>query len=346
MRKTELLLLLLLGLAAPASAVTIDWVPIGNPGNPADSEVMFDGTTGYGSVGYVYQIGRYEVTNTQYAEFLNTVAQAADPYQLYDPFMDRSQGFGEGSGIVRGGTPGSFTYTVDAGRENRPVNYVSVFDTMRFANWLNNGQGSGDTETGSYTLEGGTPTPTNYTVTRNPGLGIFLPTEDEWYKAAYYDAVTTSYFDYPTATNTPTTCTATGPTPNTANCAGQAGNEQIAGGAFTDVGAYTGSPSPYGTYDQGGNVYDYTETLTGNAPTVGDDPPPVGPAILRILRGSSYVDRQEDLAAKFRRSVTADTNFAAQGFRVVQVVPEPGTALLVTTGMLILAGRRRRRARR
>jgi formylglycine-generating enzyme required for sulfatase activity len=305
---------------AGSASLEYAWITISDRGNADDPDASFDGTSGYGGVDYVYDIGRYEVTNAQYAEFLNAVA-ASDPYQLYDPFMNRDQGIGQGSGIIQSGLPGSFTYSVEAGRERKPVSYISVFDAMRFANWMTNGKGSGDTETGSYTLSGGTPTPLNYTVTRNDGPGVFVPTEDEWYKAAYYDPVTKVYFDWPAASNEPTTCGEPGSAPNSANCGGAGGSDQLPSGAYTDVGAYSTSPGPWGTYDQGGNVYDYTETLTGNAPTVGDDPPPVGPAILRILRGSSYVDRQEDLAARYRRSVTADTNFAAQGFRLVRINP-------------------------
>ena len=74
----------------------------------------------------------------------------------------------------------------------------------------------GDTETGAYTLLGGTATPSNgTTVTRNAGATIFLTSEDEWYKAAYYDPTSASYFDYPTGTNAPTTCAAPTATANT-----------------------------------------------------------------------------------------------------------------------------------
>jgi formylglycine-generating enzyme required for sulfatase activity len=90
-------------------------------------------------------------------------------------------------GITRSGSDGSYTYAAIAGREKMPVNRVSYFDALPFVNWLHNGQGSGDTETGAYTLHGGTPTPSNPMVQRNPGAFIFLPTDDEWYKAAYYD---------------------------------------------------------------------------------------------------------------------------------------------------------------
>src|SRR5688572_11998932 len=90
---------------------------------------------------------------------------------------------------------------------------------MRFVNWLNNGQGAADTESGAYTLLGGTDTPTNgSTVTRNASTAIALPSEDEWYKAAYYDPASESYFDYPMSSDATPACTASTAAPNAANC--------------------------------------------------------------------------------------------------------------------------------
>ena len=88
---------------------------------------------------------------------------------------------------------------------NRPVNYVSFWDAARFANWLHNGQptgpqGPGTTEDGAY-LNVGNQAPS---FGRNAGATFFIPTEDEWYKAAYHDktaGLAASYFDYPTGTN-------------------------------------------------------------------------------------------------------------------------------------------------
>jgi hypothetical protein len=121
---------------------------LGDPGNACDTQ-----TQGcFGAVFYTYRIAKQEVTNAQYAEFLNAKA-ASDPLGLYNTEMG-STGFG---GISRNGGSGSYTYSVIAGREDKPVNYVSYFDALRFANWLNNGQGGGDTETGAYTLLGGLP---------------------------------------------------------------------------------------------------------------------------------------------------------------------------------------------
>lgn len=91
------------------------------------------------------------------------------------------------SGIIRLGTSGSYSYKVKASHENKPVVFVSWYDCIRFANWLQNGQGNGDTESGSYTLLGGTPTPSNYaTISRSAGAQWVLPSENEWYKAAYH----------------------------------------------------------------------------------------------------------------------------------------------------------------
>ncbi|NIM51450.1 MAG: PEP-CTERM sorting domain-containing protein, partial [Gemmatimonadales bacterium] len=68
----------------------MEWVTVGDPGNVND-------THGYGGVGYVYNIGRYEVTNAQYCAFLNAVA-ASDPHGLYNTYMGTFLG-----GITRSG---------------------------------------------------------------------------------------------------------------------------------------------------------------------------------------------------------------------------------------------------
>ena len=83
-----------------------------------------------------------------------------------------------------------------------------------------------------------------------------LTSEDEWYKAAYYDALSASYFDFPAGSDTQTTCALLGATPNTANC-------DYVVGDFTDGGSYSGSASPYGTFDQGGNILEWNETING-----------------------------------------------------------------------------------
>jgi formylglycine-generating enzyme required for sulfatase activity len=316
-------LLLSLGIASSASAVTMDWTPIGNAGNAADTQVMNDGTTGYGAVSYTYSIGTYEVTNAQYAEFLNAKA-ASDPLGLYNPVM--GMGGTWHGGIARSGSDGSYTYSAIAGRENMPVNWVSSFDAFRFANWMTNGQGNGDTESGSYTLLGGTATPSNPWVARNVSATIMLivlTSEDEWYKAAYYDSTTSSYFDYPAGSNTETTCATPTATSNSANCFSAVDDS-------TPVGSYPGSPSPYGTFDQGGNVAEWNEAII--------------PGQNHGIRGGSFFSRSSGLAAAKRGYAPRTYEDRDIGFRVA-MLPEPNTELLEfagVVGLLGLAGWRRR----
>jgi len=89
-------------------------------------------------------------------------------------------------GITRSGASGSYTYAAKPGFADKAVMYVSFYDALRFANWLSNGQGGGDTESGTYTLLGGMPAPSNgATVARNPGARVFLASEG-WGTAAHY----------------------------------------------------------------------------------------------------------------------------------------------------------------
>lgn len=319
-------LLLLLGLpllAASASAtVGMDWVTIDAPGNAPDDAInclpLEEGSPDCGSVPYVYSISRYEVTNAQYAEFLNAKG-AADPFGLYNPNMGSEA---EG-GITRSGSPGSYSYAVKPGFENKPVNWVSFYDSLRFANWLDNGQGNADTETGSYTITtGGIAT---NTIVRNPGAGIVVPSENEWYKAAYYDPHSASYFEYPTGTNAEVVCSAPTSAPNSANC-----NSAV--GAATDVGAYTGSASPFGTFDQGGNFFEWNEEIV--SPT------------FRGVRGEGWGSAASTLAASNPGYITATTEFGIRiGFRVANLVPEPDSGPLALACFGCLAALHGRRAR-
>jgi formylglycine-generating enzyme required for sulfatase activity len=301
--------LLTFALGSTASAVTMNWTPVGDVGNACDPQSQGC----FGAVEYSYLIGTYEVTNAQYTEFLNAKA-ASDPLALWNPLM------GAAGGIARSGVSGSFTYTTIGGLANNPVNWVSFYDAVRFANWLSNGQGGGSTETGSYTLLGGTATPSNgATLARNPSATIVLPTENEWYKAAYYNGSSTSFFDYPTGSNTAPTCSAPTATPNSANC-----NNAVGGPVST--GSYTGSPSPYGTYDQGGNVAEWNEALNA--------------LLLRGIRGGGYTDTTLTELASIRIFGGGSTDGINLVFRLAEV-PEPGTGLLVLFGMLGLARWRR-----
>ena len=229
--------------------LVISMTTIGNPGNAPDYPYP-DPWIPVGSVAYTYQISTYEVTVAQYTEFLNAAA-ASDPYGLW------SENMGDGGGIgipiiTRSGSEGSYSYTTVSGHGNEPVRFVSFYDGIRLANWLANGQGGGDTETGSYILADG------ITLQRNPGATWVLPSEDEWYKAAYYDPVLDAYYTYPNGSDDVPAEPTDETTPREMNFGGPPfwqGDQY-----FTAIGETTGR-GPYGVYDMGGNVEEYTDTI-------------------------------------------------------------------------------------
>ena len=203
----RLLVLAALLFALPAQAVTIDWVPSATRATRADTPSTNCYAADCGSVAYDYCISKYEVTNAQYAEFLNAKA-ASDPLGPLQHEHGLDATFG---GITRSGSPGSYTYAVKAGFENKPVNYVSFYDALRFANWLHNGQGSGDTETGAYTLLGGTATPSNgRRSTRNAGATIVPHQRERVVQGGVLQPRCAGYFDYPTGTDAQTGCVCAG----------------------------------------------------------------------------------------------------------------------------------------
>ena len=315
--------------ALSASAVTIDMVPVGNPGNAPDTRYIGNSV---GDVDHVYQIGKYEVTAGQYTEFLNAVAKA-DPNSLYNPKMadisfDISNGFG--ANIQRTGSSPNYSYSVAADWADRPVNYVSFWDAARFANWLHNGQptgaqGPGTTEDGAYHDVG------NQTLFgRNAGAKFFIPSEDEWYKAAYHNktaGLAASYFDYPTGSNT-------APGININETTNPGNNANYLGSAIgspyyrTVVGEFELSDSPYGTFDQGGNVAEWNDTRL--------DPG-------RGLRGGPWnsnnpTEQHAQGRGASRLSPTSETGQI--GFRVASI-PEPSTLLLSVIGCIFTFTRRR-----
>jgi formylglycine-generating enzyme required for sulfatase activity len=241
-------------------------------------------------------------------------------------------------GIIRTGLPGSYSYTVKpsavgqgpGGSEytyaDKPVVFVSSFDAIRFVNWLHNGQGSGNTEDGAYTLVGGAPIPTNGdSAARNLGARWWLPNDNEWHKAAYFDSSSGDYCNYPTGDNTiPNNSLPSADTGNSANITDQNGKYATGNANYpmTDAGAYILSASPYGTFDQGGNVWEWNETmqLIANRP-------------YRVIRGGSWRLGFNFLHAAGLGGADSKLAYDHIGFRVATLIPEPSTLLLSAFGV-------------
>ncbi|MFY8121703.1 MAG: SUMF1/EgtB/PvdO family nonheme iron enzyme, partial [Burkholderiaceae bacterium] len=296
-------------LPATDPIVSLPMRPVDSPGNPADTR------TGFGAVGYRYAIGTFEVTAGQYAAFLNAVARA-DPYGLYDSNPGDMATWPTGPRIQRSGSPGAYTYAVAADYANRPINFISWGDAARFVNWLHNGQpigaqGPATTERGAYTLDGATTDAALLAVTRSPGARFALPTEDEWYKAAYFDPAITAankYWTFATRSNaTPSNQLLTPDPGNSANFF-QNNVYSLPGFLRTNVGDFENSPGPWGTFDQMGNVGEWTETLRG--------------AVFAV-RGESYSTGDSggtQLGHRFVRAVAASEEETKSGFRVVSTL--------------------------
>lgn len=313
-------------------AVLIPTVTVGGIAN--EGELSGEGAGGYGfdricgAVAYEYQIGRFEVTAAQYVEFLNAVA-ATDTYGLYHIEMPISA---YGCKIERHGDTGCYTYTIPGDMASRPVNFVSWGDAARFANWLHNGQpigsqGPNTTEDGSYALHGATNPTALAAISRRPDATWVLPTEDEWYKAAYYDPAREAYFDYPTSSDIAPGQDMDDLTGNNANYWTDPFTHPIDGDKFTTIaGEFENSPSPYGTFDQAGNVSEWVEQIIyGTMPGV---------------RGGCYSSEADQLHAASRAyGPMVSQEFYYLGFRVA-LVPEPscGAGAIV---LVMFACRRR-----
>lgn len=288
-----------------SGAFSIPFQTIADPGNAAD-------TTGYGAVSYTYRMGIIDVS------------QAMINSALTDgPFASGSLGTGTWTG-------------------NQPSANITWYQAAAFVNWLNTSQGYTAAYNLSY-LGGG-----NYTLTpwsagqaalggtdlyRNGGAYYFLPTENEFYKAAFYDPNRGGpgiggYWNYADGSNSAPTATTGGTTPGTAVYT--AGATIPSGPAAVDQ---AGGLSPYGTQGQDGNVYQWMESsATGT----------FGGADTRVVRGGAYNSSSAALLSTFRSPLSPNTAAGVYGFRVASV-PEPSSALLIVgAGIFSLLQWRRR----
>ncbi len=319
--------------------VVIDTVTVGNPGNAGENSGGSE-PDGWGpdricgAVDYVYNIGTFEVTAGQYTEFLNAVADE-DTYGLYNTGMWSDV---YGCKIERTGSSPHYSYVAGAEWTDRPVNYVSWGDAARFANWLHNGQPTGaqdliTTEDGSYFLNGAMSDAVLLAVVRGPDATWVIPSEDEWYKAAYHlnDGVTGNYYDYPTQSDTAPTAEAPPGTDMTNGSANYNSGGYVDPTHYrTEVGAYNEKPSDsaYATYDQGGNVWEWNEAVLYDSN--------------RVIRGGSFYYSHVLLLAAGRSSLTPTNENNNLGFRVAEVRPLiPAVSewgLVVMTVLVLVAG--------
>ena len=140
---------------------------------------------------------------------------------------------------------------------------------------------------------------------------MYIPTENEWYKAAYYNGATSTYSLYPNGQNSITTADA---------------NYNNSVGSTTDVGTYSGDPSSYGTFDQGGNVWEWNDAVIGTQ---------------RGRRGGTWSATESSLSSTTRLSSLPNSSNNSGGFRIA-AVPEPSAIVLTMLASGIMLLRRKR----
>ena len=293
--------------------VNIDTVLVAQAGNVTNA-------SGFGSVPYDYRIGKYEVTLGQYATFLNAVATTNTNFYIVGLWNYSMAANSNIAGISRSGSgtaANPYVYSV-IGSSNRPVAFVSWFAAARFANWMHNGavEGAG-TETGAYALNGATWG----VIPKNADARWWIPSDSEWVKAAFYDpslnAGVGGYYVYPTRSDAPPG-NIIGADANQANfyngvySVTQSTDFSYAVNYLSEAGVFTGSASAYGTYDQGGNLSEWTDGILGGT--------------WRTLRGGAWSDSAAKLQASSRVGLDPNNAQNYTGFRLAALPTAPFSA--------------------
>jgi sulfatase modifying factor 1 len=278
-----------------ANQFTIDFTTIGNPGNSIDTTSGW----GVGGVSYTYRMGTYSISQNQ---------------------------------IDAATASGLANVTAGAWSGDQPAANISWYGAAAFVNWLNTSTGNQAAYKLSY-ADGAwsmslwnsfDPGYNSYNQYRNANAYYFLPSMDEWYKAAYGKSDGSGYYLYPTGSDTAPTAVASGTTAGTAVY-----NQSSVQGPASVYEA--GGLSSYGTMGQGGNIGQWLETHWQGNNTRPDDP-------RGFPSGASWSVPVDLLKSSFHNYTgEADSpSYSYIGLRVASVVPEPSTYALIGIGVVAL----------
>jgi formylglycine-generating enzyme required for sulfatase activity len=321
----------------------IEFVTIGSPGNApwqgSTPPNPNDRAIGRGSVNYEYRIGRFEVTTAQWAEFF-TAAYDRPANDRIPHLLPPDHWGAQPAAGVNGGT----RYIVPAGKEMLPVGDISWRMAAIFCNWLCNDKrtdraaflsGAYDVSTFGYFQVSFTDQ-----VTRSPGAKFFIPTWDEWLKAAHYDPnkngqAQGGYWQYSITSDT----VPIGGRPP--GWPGSSGRGQVNAGwadgsqYSVQLGAYPTVQSPWGLLDTGGATTEWTEgvvTFSG-----GDN--------YRIFEGSWWTDGSPEndwIGSRGGTDLPSIPTFE-HGFRIAAAIPSPSVSGVCAFAATVWCRTRKRR---
>ena len=327
--------LALLAITGPAFAqdYDFDWVTIDRPGNAAIvSDDPWGNVNGRGRVDHTYRISRLEVTTSQWMEFVNTFSTQANELKFFA--MPTYWGATPDTSYGGPGRRWKLKNADDAGM--RPVTGITWREAAQFCNWLNNSKpsmlsaianGAYDTSTFGQNDDG---TYTDQSA-HNPGAEFWIPTLDEWLKAAHYDPSkdgTGGWWAYP---NTSDTAPVPG-IPGVGETSAGYADYGIFAGFDVALGSYPNTKTPWGLLDATGGASEWTESWYNTDPPHTDrhyDGAPAG----------EYYYWLDDLARTGAVMPWATTNHI--GLRVVSIPSPTSLGLLIFKALF---GREKRHA--
>jgi formylglycine-generating enzyme required for sulfatase activity len=319
------LLLVALSATGGRAADGFDWVTIGDVGNPAFEGGPGGQLKGRGSVDYAYRMTRTPITVGQWLEFLEAYA----PYAGSEATSIALTGFfifpvPDGAG--------GYTYVPGKGTEGIATD-MSWRMAARFANWLHNDRKSTPEafESGAYNVSTFTQNPDgtyNDQSTRSPGAKFWIPSLDEWIKAAHYDPALNGgkggWWEQPNASNEPLIAGPPGVGQTNASL-----GPPLYPLEYMQVGQYPDVQSPWGLLDVSGGQWEWTEEWHS-------------PFLSRRFKGSSIFSDELFYFEDHILWLVGSSPISNRGLRIASTVPAPsGVGILIGTFVMVF-GRRRR----
>ncbi|MCC5786485.1 MAG: SUMF1/EgtB/PvdO family nonheme iron enzyme [Phycisphaerales bacterium] len=318
--------------AQPAPDYDFPWATISDPGNAAFQGSALPFASGRGSVGYTYRISTLQVTTGQWMEFVNTFSMQPGGEAFSNPTQ-----WGAYSDPRYNGPGVRWIYGIGPDVDLLPVAGISWREGAMYCNWLHNNKAPEQwaLETGAYDTSTFSTNQHSYNftdqLTRSPDARFWIPSLDEWLKAAHYDPNRfgpgdSGWWQYPNSSDAPLQPGPPGEGQTTAGWVDPDPNRNL-GEWYIPLGAYPDEASPWGLLDISGGATEWTEEHIDLR--------------WRVVNGSSagFAHAPLDWIEHIGAQLPDSRNY--NGLRIASVVPAPSTGMLLVTTLAVVLRRRR-----